>query len=93
MNIELIEVKVKDLYDIVAEAVYDYCEATYYSTCIAKFEQSYNGKEWTKETEIVYFENCTDLVFDMDWCEGQTFIRNIRVCRLDEVLFPDEVKK
>lgn len=90
MEAELIEGKAKNLYDIVSEAVYKFCDDTYYHTCIVKFEQSYDGKEWTEETEIVFFENGTDLVFDTDWCEGQNFIRNIRICHLDEVLLPDE---
>lgn len=81
----------KNLYDIVAEMVEDFCEKTYYGTCIARFEQSYDGKEWTKETEIVFFENCIDLVFDMDWCEGQTHIKDIHICHLDEVIIPNEL--
>ena len=92
-EVEVIELKAKDLYGVVAEAVYKFCDDTYYHTCIAKFEQSSDGKEWTDETEIVYFDNCTDLVFDTDWCEGQKYIRNIRICHLDEVLFPSEVEK
>ena len=93
-EVVVIEVKAKDLYDIVAEAVYKFCDDTYYHTCIAKFEQSYDGKDWTKEIEIIYFENGTDLVFDTDWNEGQKYIKDLQICHLDEVLFPnDEVCK
>lgn len=91
MKEEVIKVKARDLYDIVAKAVCDFCDDTYYSTCIVRFEQSYDCLMWTEETEIVFFENCTDLVFDTDWCEGQTYIRNLQICHLDEVIFPNEV--
>lgn len=93
MKIEQTKDGAKDLYDVVAAEVASYCEDTYYDTCVVKFEQSYDGKEWSKETEIVSVENGDWLTFENDWCEGQEYIRNIRVCHLDEVLFPDEVEK
>ena len=94
MKEEVITVKARNLYDIVAGLVYNFCDETYYfSTCIVRFEQSYDGLVWTEETEIAFFEKDDGFVFDTDWCEGQTYIRNLQICHLDEVRFPNEVTK
>ena len=73
-----------DLYDIVGDKIIEFCDKTYYGEIVCSFEQSYDGVEWTKETEFAYFENCTELWFENDWNEGQTYIRNLRIWHLED---------
>lgn len=74
----------KDLYAIVGDKIIEFCDKTYYSDIVISFEQSYDGKEWTKEVEFASFENCTDLYYENDWNEGQTHIRNLRIWHLED---------
>ena len=74
----------KNLYDVVGDKIIDYCNKTYYSDIIISFEQSYDGKEWTKEVEFASFENGVDLYYEHDWNEGQTYLRNLLIWHLDE---------
>lgn len=72
------------LYDIVADEILAFCEKTYYSDIVVSFEQSYDGKEWSKETEFATFDSdfFDSVVFNMDWNEGQTYLRNLRIWHL-----------
>ena len=49
-----------NLYDIVSDKIIKFCDKTYYSDIVVSFEQSYDGKEWTKEVEFATFYNGTD---------------------------------
>lgn len=75
-----------DLYNIVADKIRAFCQATYYSSVIASFDQSYDGKEWEHQVEFASFENedFETVVFDNDWNEGQSHIRNLKVWHLED---------
>ena len=73
-----------DLYDFVGDRIREFCDKTYYADIVCSFEQSYDGKEWTKEVEFASFENGTDLYYENDWNEGQTHIRNLRIWHLED---------
>ena len=73
-----------DLYDFVGDRIREFCDKTYYADIVCSFEQSYDGKEWTKEVEFANFENGTDLYYENDWNEGQTHIRNLRIWHLED---------
>lgn len=73
-----------DLYDIVGDRIREFCDKTYYGDIIISFEQSYDGKEWTKEVEFATFYNGTNLCYENDWNEGQTFLRNLRIWHLED---------
>lgn len=72
-----------DLYDIVGEKIVKFCDKTYYGDIVVSFEQSYDGKEWTKEVEFATF-NGTDLYYESDWNEGQTHLRALRIWHLED---------
>lgn len=72
-----------DLYDIVGEKIVKFCDKTYYGDIVVSFEQSYDGKEWTKEVEFATF-NGTDLRYESDWNEGQTHLRALRIWHLED---------
>lgn len=74
----------KDLYDIVGDKIIEFCEKTYFSDIVCSFEQSYDGKEWTKEVEFATFYSGTNLCYESDWNEGQTHLRNLRIWHLDD---------
>lgn len=72
------------LYDIAGDKIREFCEKTYYGDIVFSFEQSYNGKEWTKEVEFATFYNGTNLCYESDWNEGQTHLRNLRIWHLED---------
>lgn len=74
----------KDLYKFVGARIRAFCDRTYYSEIVFSFEQSYDGKEWTKEIEFATLYNGTDICFENDWNEGQTYIRNLRIWHLED---------
>ena len=74
----------KDLYDIVADKVIEFCRKTYYDDCLVKFEISYDMKEWDTVTCVVECDVRENIVFQWDFCEGQKYIRNFRICHTSE---------
>lgn len=74
----------KNLYKFVGTRIRAFCDRTYYSEIVFSFEQSYDGKEWTKEIEFATLYNGTDICFENDWNEGQTYIRNLRIWHLED---------
>ena len=74
----------KDLYNFVGTRIRAFCDKTYYGDIVFSFEQSYDGKEWTKEIEFATFYNGTEICFENDWNEGQTYIRNLRIWHLED---------
>ena len=78
--------RVVDLYDIVSVKIIEFCNKTYYSDIVVSFEQSYDGKEWSKEIEFATFDSdhFDTIVFNMDWNEGQTYLRNLRIWHLED---------
>lgn len=75
-----------DLYSVVADKIREFCEATYYGDVVVAFEQSYDGKSWDRQVEFASFENSDfeSVVFNSDWCEGQSHIRNLKVWHLED---------
>ena len=73
-----------NIYDFVGDKIIEFCDKTYYADIVCSFEQSYDGKEWTKEVEFASFENGTDLYYENDWNEGQTHIQNLRIWHLED---------
>jgi len=74
----------KDLYKFVGTRIRAFCAKTYYSDIVFSFEQSYDGEEWTKEIEFATLHNGTDICYENDWNEGQTYIRNLRIWHLED---------
>ena len=74
----------KDLYKFVSTRIRAFCDKTYYSNVVCSFEQSYDGEEWTKEIEYATLYNGTDICFEDDWNEGQTYIRNLRIWHFED---------
>lgn len=74
----------KDLYNIVANKVVEFCKKTYPYDCFVKFEISYDGKEWDKISCVVECDIDYNIVFQWDFCEGQKHIRHFRICHTDE---------
>lgn len=72
------------LYDIVGDKIREFCEKNYYDDIVCSFEQSYDGIEWTKEVEFASFYNGTDICYENDWNEGQTYLRNLRIWHLKD---------
>lgn len=74
----------QNLYDFIGDKIIEFCNKTYYSDIVISFEQSYDGKEWSKEVEFATFYNGTDLCYESDWNEGQTHLRNLRIWHLED---------
>lgn len=84
----------RDLYQEVGRVCRDFFKKTYYSDVIAKFEISYDGIYWTTVVCFVEYDIEEDsIIFLYDWWEGEDFIRNIKLCHLEDVIFPDEVEE
>ena len=74
----------KDLYDIVADKVIEFCKKEYPYDCFVKFEMSYDGKEWEQVSCVVECDNDYHIIFQWDFCEGQKYIRNFNICHTSE---------
>ena len=81
--------------DIVAEAVEAYYKEHEYlwafsntKYLVATFYQKYaNENTWHSEVDLVVYNCATDIViFDNDFCEGQTDVKNVKIHDLDDVL-------
>ena len=83
-----------NIYSVVADAAEMYCEKTYYDNCIAQFEISYDGKEWDPISTLITFDwpymSSMEVCFDWDWCEGQKYIRNIKICHIRDIIMPED---
>lgn len=81
-----------DTYDYVAEAVRNFWKKTHPQTVIVFFDQKYeyeSDDEWEHCQEMVdcYSDiDCEHVEFQIDFCEGQTCIRNIKVVPLDIIV-------
>lgn len=73
-----------DLYNFVGDRIIEFCDKTYYGDIVCSFEQSYDGKEWTKEVEFATFYYGTNLCYKNLWNDGQTYIQNLRIWHLDD---------
>lgn len=76
--------RTKDLYDIVADKVIEFCKKEYPYDCFVKFEMSYDGKEWEQVSCVVECDNDYHIIFQWDFCEGQKYIRNFKICHTSD---------
>lgn len=74
-----------DLYSVVADCARDYAHRHEMSDMVAVFDISYNGKQWTTCHEIITFDENFNIVFLNDWCEGQTYIKNVKIALVEEI--------
>ena len=82
-----------DLYKIVGDIIRETAEEKgKYEGYVCRLEISYDGIEW--EQIITYADMDCDfnVIFDWDFWEGQEYWRNIMVCPIDEVIFPQEIE-
>lgn len=90
--------------DIVAEAVEKYYKDNEYlwgfsdtKYLVAVFYQKYSYEEkWHHEAELLVYNCKTGIViFDNDFCEGQTDVKDIKIYDLDDVIefFKDNYKE
>lgn len=78
-----------DSYDIIGEAVRKWWDKHYECDVAVFFEQKYDfedGSCWWQEEVIVQHDGSGGMVFDWDFCEGQTDVRNIWIAPLNDVL-------
>lgn len=81
----------RDLYQEVGKVCRDFLRKTYPGDIIVKFEISYDGIYWTNVICFAEYNIEDDsIIFLEDWWEGESFIRNIKVCHLEDVIFPED---
>lgn len=77
-------------YDIIADKVREYWKETYPQDVIAFFYQKYNFEsEWEWHEELVQPYGSSDyetVVYDNDFCEGQTDVKDINIVSLEEII-------
>lgn len=79
-------------YDIIAEKVREYWKATYPQDVIAFFYQKYDFEsemEWEWCRELVSPHGSDDyerVIFENDFCEGQTDVKDVHIVSLDEII-------
>lgn len=73
--------------DIIAKAVKQFWEdGVVEDDCVVFFEQKYHHeKVWEKITCVVY--SCDSrMVFEYDFCEGQSDVRSVKIIKLSDVI-------
>ena len=77
-----------DGYDIVASYFKEWVETQNFIDYryVAIFEaKRKNEKEYSHFQELIEYEYFNEIIFDMDWCEGEDDIINLRFYSLDEL--------
>lgn len=77
-----------DGYDIVANYFKEWVETQDFIDYryVAIFEaKRKNEKEYSHFQELIEYEYFNEIIFDMDWCEGEDDIINLRFYSLDEL--------
>lgn len=78
-------------YDIIANAVREYWERNYPTDVVAFFYQKYEFErddEWEWCEELVFpqgSDNWETVIFQNDFCEGQTCVKDITIVELDKI--------
>lgn len=76
--------------EIIADAVRKYWNETYPHDVVVFFEQKYEHEfSWNEEWVIAepYESSNNDaVIFNTDFCEGQTEVRGIKIADLDDVI-------
>lgn len=81
-----------DSYDIVSAKVREYWKQTYPHDVIAFFYQKYGFEsemEWEWHSELVSNlepDDYESVIFENDFCEGQTDVKDVRIVPLDEII-------
>ena len=84
--------KKMDSYDIIEKAVQKYWKETYPQDVIAFFYQKYDYEsddKWEHCNELVMVvsdSDYEDMEFEIDFCEGQTDVKDIHIVSLREVM-------
>lgn len=77
-------------YDIVLEKVREYWKQEYPKKVIVFFYQKYShDSEWDWCAELVSpyaFDDYETVIFDNDFCEGQTNVKDIHIVPFDEII-------
>lgn len=75
-------------YDIVGEKVCEFWKKTCSQPVVVFFSQKYEFEdEWEQLAEIAYPDNYYDeVVFENDFWEGQTEVKDIKIVPFDEIL-------
>lgn len=76
-------------YDAVANATREYWRKNDKKQVVAIFDQKYSHeKEWEHLRVFIDYDDRHDdtVIFDYDFCEGQTDIKNLKIVSLDEIL-------
>lgn len=82
-----------NLYKIVGDIVRKTAKKQYkYGAYVCRLEISYDGIEWERIDTYADLDYDFNVIFDWDFWEGQEYWRNIMVCPIDEVIFPQEVE-
>lgn len=81
----------KDSDKIIADAVRKYWNETYPHDVVVFFEQKYEHEfswdgEWVIATPYSS-SNADTVIFNTDFCEGQTEVRGIEIADLDDVIY------
>lgn len=78
-------------YDIIANAVREYWKRNYPTDVVAFFHQKYefeSDDEWEWCEELVFpqgSDNWETVIFQNDFCEGQTCVKDITIVELDKI--------
>lgn len=79
-----------DSYGIIADAVREFWSKTYPQNVIAFFYQKYeHDTEWERHGELIECNSSDDyenVIFNNDFCEGQTCVKGLEIVSLDEVM-------
>lgn len=76
-------------YDIIGEAVLKFWNHYYPCDVVVFFEQKHeydDARYWFKEEVIAEHDGSGGIIFNWDFCEGQTDVRNIEIDTLESVL-------
>lgn len=77
-------------YDIIEKAILEYWDEHHFQEdMVAFFYQKYeygSDKDWEWQEEVVLADGCGGMEFLIDFCEGQTCVKNLTLVPLYEVL-------
>lgn len=80
----------KDSEEIIADTVRKYWKETHPHNVVVFFEQKYEHEfSWNEEwviAEPYSSSNSDTVIFNTDFCEGQTEVRSIKIADLDDVV-------
>lgn len=73
--------------DIIAKAVKQFWEdGDIAYDCVVFFEQKYHHEKVWEKIDCIVYACDNGMVFDYDFCEGQTDVRSIKIVKLSDVI-------